>query len=98
MERRCKGIWIPIELWENEDFSFIEKTLVAEINSFCDYKNKKYCYASNQYFSSFIKCSNSSITNAISRLIKINVVELVKFDGRKRFLKLNDKFRQLYKL
>ena len=86
-DRKFKGVWFPADIWTNKNLSFIEKGLLIEISSLTDEENEQYCYASNQYFAQFFNCSQSSITNAISRLIKLGYIEVVKFDGRKRYLK-----------
>lgn len=85
--RKFKGIWFPADIWTNRDLTFLEKGLLVEIDSLTDEEKKQYCYASNQYFAGFFNCSQSSITNSISRLIKLGYIEVVKFDGRKRYLK-----------
>ena len=34
MERLIKGIWIPIEIWQDKSLSWNEKILLMEIDSF----------------------------------------------------------------
>lgn len=34
MERQTKGIWIPIEIWEDKNLSWNERILLLEIDSF----------------------------------------------------------------
>jgi len=85
MKRGFKGVWIPKEIWLDDSLSWIEKILYIEIDSLIKQKG---CFASNEYFSTFIGVSKSSICNAIHKLKKKKMIELVNFDGRKRFLKI----------
>ena len=46
MEREFKGVWIPKEVWLNNELSLVEKALLAEIDSFSGdgkafYKSKR---------------------------------------------------------
>lgn len=85
--RKFKGVWFPADIWVDKNLSFLEKGLLIEIDSLTDEESGQYCYASNQYFAEFFNCSQSSITNSISRLVKLGYIEVVGFDGRKRYLK-----------
>ena len=83
VKRIFDGIWIPKEIWLLEDISIVEKCLLAEIRSL---DNEEGCYASNKYFSKFFKVSEKNISNCINNLIKKKYINLIRFDGRKRFL------------
>ena len=50
MNRDFKGIWIPKEIWVNEDLSAIEKIIYAEI---CSLDTEKHCVAGNEYLADF---------------------------------------------
>ena len=50
--RKVKGIWIPIEIWENKDLSWNEKILFLEIDSFTS--KDKDCYVSNEYIAKLL--------------------------------------------
>lgn len=83
-DRDFKGIWISRDIWLNEELDIIEKCLYAEIDSLC--VNGGACFASNEYFAEFFKCSERKISSSISHLLKVGLIVQTGFDGRKRFL------------
>lgn len=85
MQRDFKGVWIPKHIWLNNDLSMIEKVLIIEIDSLDN--EKKGCFASNKYLADFCGCSESAISKAISKLIKLDLLYCKNFDGRQRELK-----------
>ena len=85
MERDFKGIWIPREIWLNDDLGVLDKIILMEIDSL-DVDDSG-CYASNEYLAGFCKCTGTKISTSISKLIKLGYLEIIKFDGRKRFIK-----------
>ena len=84
-DRGFKGIWIPKEIWTNEELSITEKCLWAEIDSLD--KNGKGCYKKNKTLASSFNCTENHISKMISHLIDIGLVYQSKFDGRLRYLK-----------
>ena len=85
MERDCKGIWIPIDIWLNLDLTGNEKIILFEIDSFS--KNDKPCFLSDQYLGNLVGVSSVSANRIVKSLIKKGYVEHEGFDGRHRFLK-----------
>ena len=85
MERDCKGIWIPIDIWLNLDLTGNEKIILFEIDSFS--KNGKPCFLSDQYLGNLVGVSSVSANRIVNSLIKKGYVEHEGFDGRHRFLK-----------
>lgn len=65
MDRVVKGIWIPIEIWENKTLSLQEKCLLAEIDSL-DGENG--CFATNERLAKYINLSKDRITRIVSSL------------------------------
>ena len=65
METTSKGIWIPTEIWQNEDLTVTEKLFIVKINAL---DGEKGCYASNRYFSEFFKLSKSRCSAVIKNL------------------------------
>lgn len=88
MERAVKGIWIPIEIWEDEELSITEKAIFAEIDSL---DGEDHCFATNEYIANFCKCSERTVSSAITKLINRGFISVVSFDGRTRVLKSNVK-------
>lgn len=84
--RDFKGIWLPKEIWLDDDLNAIDKIIFSEIYSL-DVEDSDGCYASNEYLASFCKCSITKVSTSISRLIELGYIKVVKNDGRKRWLK-----------
>lgn len=90
MQRDFKGVWIPKDIWLNEQLDITEKAVFAEIDSL---DNENGCTASNDYFTKFFKVSESTITRAISHLKELGLIES-SFDGRVRTLRVVKLTRQ----
>lgn len=65
MKRDFKGIWIPSEIWLNENLTVMEKLFLVEIDSL---DNDKGCFASNKYFSDFFGISKGRCSQIIKSL------------------------------
>lgn len=89
-ERQFKGIWIPKEIWLDDNLSALDKVILAEIDSLDDEETG--CYASNEHIAAFCQCSESKVTKTIAKLIKLKYIYIKAFDGRKRVLKSNVSF------
>lgn len=85
MERDFKGVWIPKHIWLNEELSMLDKVLLVEIDSLDN--SERGCFASNKYLADFCQCSESAVSKSISKLIKMGLLSIKNFDGRKRELK-----------
>ena len=85
MERDFKGIWIPKEIWLDKNMGVLDKVILMEVDSLCS--DEEYCYASNEYLAEFCNCTETKVSTSISKLIKLGYLEIIKFDGRKRYLK-----------
>ena len=84
MDRRFSGVFIPAEIWLDKRLSALDKMIFAEIDSLDN--EQTHCYASNKYLAEFCQCSETKISNSISKLIELGYIEIVKFDGRTRVL------------
>jgi hypothetical protein len=82
--RNFLGVWLPRDVYLDKKLSWTEKILYVEIQSL---DNENGCFASNEYFAEFLDVSTTTISLAISKLKKLNYIECVSFDGRKRVLK-----------
>ena len=91
MERIVKGIWIPIEIWQNRSLSWNEKILLMEIDSFT--AKDRECYISNEYIAELLGVSVSWASKCLSRLLELGLVRVVKFDGRKRYVESTIQFK-----
>ena len=84
-KRDFKGVWIPKEIWLNNEMSILEKAILVEIDSLDNEETG--CYASNKYLSEFCQCSETKISKAISKLIDMGYLYIKSFDGRTRIIK-----------
>ena len=66
MNRDFKGVWIPKEIWLDENLTWMEKLLLVEIDSL---DAEKGCFASNDYFAKFFQLSKSRISDIIGQLV-----------------------------
>ena len=85
MEREVKGIWIPIELWQNSKLTWNEKILFLEIDSFTKYGRD--CYISDEYIAELLGVSMRTASRMVNNLISYGYVEKTRFDGRKRYIR-----------
>lgn len=71
-KREFKGIWIPKEIWLNDELSMQERILLAEIDSF---ETKNGCFASNAYLGKIVRLSPSRVSTIISNLITLKYIK-----------------------
>lgn len=83
--RDFKGVWIPKEIWLNEELTLLEKIIFVEIDSL---DNENHCIAGNEYFAKFCDCSESKVSKAIKKLEELGMIERIEFDGRHRKLRV----------
>lgn len=91
-ERQVKGVWIPIEIWENKNLTLLEKIIYIEIDSLSN--ENKNCYASNKYLADFCNCSETRVSKIISKLCKLKMIKVIGFNGRQRMLKTCLKYKK----
>ena len=82
--RDFKGVWIPKEIWLNENLTMIEKVILIEIDSL---DNEEHCSAGNDYLAQFCQCSEWKVSAAIKKLQELGYIEVISFDGRRRKLR-----------
>lgn len=87
MDRIVKGIYVPIDIWEDRSLTWNEKVLLMEVDSFTS-KGRE-CYISNEYIADLLDVSADRAGRTLSGLIKKGLVRVVKFDGRKRWIESN---------
>lgn len=85
-ERRSPYMVIPYAIWFCTQLTTTEKVLLVEIDSLC--RNGE-CYASNEYLARFCQCGVTKVSQTISKLVDLELIEIVSFDGRQRILKSN---------
>jgi len=88
-KKNAKGIWLPIEIYLDNNLNWTERILLIEINSL---DKDKGCFASNSYFAQLLNTSETTISISISKLKRLGYIILDSFDGRARTLKTVFKF------
>lgn len=84
MERGFKGIWIPAEVWRDDQLSWLEKMLLVEIDRL---DTGEGCTMSDKYFAKFFREKDVDISNAIAILNYDGLIE-VKYDNKTRYLRV----------
>ena len=84
-ERQVKGIWIPIEIWKDDNLSWNEKILFLEIDSFTS--DDVDCFISNEYIAKLLNVGETTANKILSSLIQKGYVVKTRFDGRRRYVK-----------
>lgn len=85
--RQFKGVWIPREIWEHPDLTWLEKCLLAEIDSLS--RHEKPCTASNGWLGKRFNVSEERMANIISDLRHRGFIEDVGFNGRIRSIRVH---------
>ncbi len=91
MERIVKGIWIPLEIWQDKSLTWNEKILLMEIDSFT--ARGRECYISNEYIADLLGVTDRCARKYLSHLIDAGLIKMVKFDGRRRYVESTISFR-----
>lgn len=84
-ERIVKGIWFPIEIWNNAELSWNEKILLMEIDSFTN--NDKDFFMSDERIAEFLDVHPKSANRILRGLIEKRYVVKTSCDGRQRRLR-----------
>ena len=80
MNRNFKGVWIPKDIWLDENLTWMEKLLLVEIDSL---DAEKGCFASNDYFAKFFQLSKSRISDLIGQLVsKGYITTFLLYEGK----------------
>lgn len=80
--RQFKGVWIPAELWLNNNLTWLQKCLIAEIDSLSS--KDKPCFASDAYLAEQFNVSLDRMKHLIMEVKSTGFVKTVSFDGRRR--------------
>jgi hypothetical protein len=80
MKRNFKGVWIPAQLYLNENISWTQKLMLVEIDSFS--KSGLPCFVSNEHLAQHLQISESGVEKALRGLVRLNLVHR----GRENFL------------
>ena len=90
MERIVKGLWIPIEIWEDDNLSWVERIMLVQIDSFT--AQGRPCFFSDEYLAEVLKCGVRTAQRALAHLIELGYVRRSNFDGRHRYVESTIRF------
>lgn len=94
IERQFKGVWIPKDIWVNDNLNLQEKCFLTEINSLDD--EERGCFALNEHFAKFFNLSKNRCSEVIKSLQDKGYIDVnYKYEGRKiieRTIRVKDKF------
>lgn len=83
-QRKFTGVFIPAEIYENQEISWVQKILWCEIQAL---SGSGCCYASNAHFAKHLGIDERNVIKHISILKKHGLIEILGFDGRVRKMK-----------
>jgi hypothetical protein len=85
---RFTGLFLPAEIMQLEDLSFLEMILLGWIDAL---HKPEYggCFASNKYLAERLKVKENTISKAISHLRDLKLIVDVFYDGRTRIIRSN---------
>lgn len=84
MDRQIKGIFVPIEIWQDRTLTWNEKVLLMEVDSFTS--KDMDCFFSNEYIANLLGVKEDTASKLVSSLIRKGFIRQTRFDGRKRYL------------
>jgi len=70
--REFKGVWIPRDLYLNDELSWTDKLIIIEIDSFS--RNGLPCFISNEYLCNHIRCSASTIEKSMKKIQELGYI------------------------
>jgi hypothetical protein len=79
-KRAFKGIWIPIEIWDNTDLEILEKILLADIESDCS--NHQVCFADVNYWVWLLQVKERKVKHLLASLEWKGFIESTTVDGK----------------
>lgn len=86
--RDFKGVWIPKEIWLDENLNKMQMLLYVEIDSLSS--SEKGCFASNKHFAKFLRITPSRASQLVSDLKEKGYIKIKLFyapDNPKQVLK-----------
>lgn len=85
-KKQFKGVWIDKQVWEDQNLTWLDKCLLAEIWSL---SGDDGCYASNEFLASKFGVTEATMKNKLSAMRKRGYLRTVRFDGRTRWMKVS---------
>ena len=74
-ETNLKGVWIPIEIFTNEDLSDKERNIYSLVLFFS--KKDGYCTITNKFLANLLNLSDTRVSKLVSILVKKKYVKVI---------------------
>jgi len=87
-DRDFKGVWIPSDIWLNEDLALLDKVMLIEIDSLDGVDG---CWKSNESFAEFFGVGTATIKRSVKKLTELSLIKrtMSKHDtGSRRVIKM----------
>ena len=88
------GVWLPGEVAFNKDLSPADKMVWWLVNML---DGKKNCWASNDYLADKLGLAEATVSRSISKLIIMEYIKQIKFDGHYRIIGIDNSYKEKYK-
>lgn len=89
-QREFTGVWIPSEVYLNEDICWSAKIIFIEIHSYTSRGGD--CFFGNEHIAKFVGISIRQVQKHLVTLTEIGWIEETYFDGRRRHLRSRMRF------
>lgn len=73
MQRDFKGVWIPKEIWCQNDLNITEKIVLSVVSTLSEQDDG--CFANNEYFAQLLNLSKGRVSKIINLLVKKGYLE-----------------------
>lgn len=95
MERRFTGFFIPVELIENKELSWVDRIILSEIDALNI--NGEGCFAQNEHFCKLLDVKARTVVYSIGKLNKMELISIKNPQSKNRRLFVNEEVKQLRK-
>ena len=88
INRDFTGVFIPAHIWLSREVKPMEKLLLAEITALS--QRTGWCYATRRHFAEWMDCTETNVTNYLTRLVKLGYIEQVERPGQPTLRRVNN--------
>ncbi len=85
--KEFEGLWIPKDILDILELTINDRVVLSVI---CMLSQKKPAFPSNKYISEVLKISERTVVRSLSKLLNLKLITNEGFDGRKRYLSVNN--------
>lgn len=78
--RAFKGIWVPVEIWDNTDLEILEKILLSDIMNDCN--DHQVCFVDLHYLVWLLQVKERKVKNLLASLEWKGFIESTTVSGK----------------